>query len=37
MNIKVQIMTLTLGPQNWDIYYVHLLTKETILVNLKEI
>ena len=37
MNIKVKIMALILSPQNWDIYYVHPLTKETILVNLKEI
>ena len=33
---KVQIMTLTLNPINEDIIYVHFLTIETILANLKE-
>ena len=32
-----EVMTLTLSPNNGDMYSVHLLTGETILANLKEI
>ena len=36
MMFKVQIMTLTLSLYEGELNSVHLLTKETVLANLKE-